>query len=66
MMEKFFKLKQRGTTVGTEIMAGVITFGVHSRGEPDDTCRLGYEQRGGNAGDLSCIVRGYDVHGAYG
>lgn len=25
-MEKFFKLKQRGTTVGTEIMAGVITF----------------------------------------
>lgn len=26
MMEKFFKLKQRGTTVGTEIMAGVITF----------------------------------------
>ena len=25
-MEKFFKLKQRKTTVGTEIMAGVITF----------------------------------------
>ena len=25
-MEKFFKLKERGTTVGTEIMAGVITF----------------------------------------
>lgn len=25
-MEKLFKLKQRGTTVGTEIMAGVITF----------------------------------------
>ncbi|MBR6102493.1 MAG: NCS2 family permease [Ruminococcus sp.] len=25
-MEKFFKLKERGTNVGTEIMAGVITF----------------------------------------
>ena len=25
-MEKFFKIKERGSTVGTEIMAGVITF----------------------------------------
>ena len=25
-MEKFFKLKQNGTTAGTEIMAGLTTF----------------------------------------
>ena len=25
-MEKFFKLKENGTTVGTEIMAGLTTF----------------------------------------
>ena len=25
-MEKFFKIKERGSTVGTEIMAGVVTF----------------------------------------
>ena len=25
-MEKFFKIKEKGSTIGTEIMAGVVTF----------------------------------------